>query len=289
MPEPRSLRVGGEGGVALYGEDAGEGVPVILLHGLTATRRYVVMGSRSLERSGHRVIAYDARGHGRSSPAPERAYDYACLASDLEAVMDAQGVARAVLAGVSMGAHTILRFALAHPERAAALAIITPGYDPEGGRGEGELAVWDVLARALRERGIDGFVAAYELERLPERLRAGAATALRQRLDAHEHLEAVADALEVVPRSRPFEELSQLAQIAVPSAVIASRDEADPGHPLALAERYAAAIPRAELLVEPHGHSPLAWQGGRVSRVIAALAARSGHPGAGADTTVSST
>ena len=45
----------------------------MLLHGLTATRRYVVMGSRLLERSGHRVIAYDARGHGRSAPAPERA------------------------------------------------------------------------------------------------------------------------------------------------------------------------------------------------------------------------
>ena len=54
-------------GVTLAGEEAGEGTPVVLLHGLTATRRYVVMGSRSLERSGHRVVAYDARGHGASS------------------------------------------------------------------------------------------------------------------------------------------------------------------------------------------------------------------------------
>ena len=58
------------GGVRLAGEQAGEGTPIVLLHGLTATRRYVVMGSRALERSGHRVIAYDARGHGRSSPPP---------------------------------------------------------------------------------------------------------------------------------------------------------------------------------------------------------------------------
>ena len=41
----------------------------MLLHGLTATRRYVVMGSRALERSGHGVIAFDARGHGESGPA----------------------------------------------------------------------------------------------------------------------------------------------------------------------------------------------------------------------------
>ena len=58
-------------GVALSVSEDGEGPAVVLLHGLTATRRYVVMGSRSLERSGHRVIAYDARGHGRSSPAAD--------------------------------------------------------------------------------------------------------------------------------------------------------------------------------------------------------------------------
>ncbi len=58
-------------GVELSGEEAGEGVPVVLLHGLTATRRYVVMGSRTLERGGHRVVSYDARGHGRSGrPGP---------------------------------------------------------------------------------------------------------------------------------------------------------------------------------------------------------------------------
>ena len=43
-------------GVTLAGEEAGEGTAVVLLHGLTATRRYVVMGSRALERSGHRVV-----------------------------------------------------------------------------------------------------------------------------------------------------------------------------------------------------------------------------------------
>ena len=50
----------------LYVEETGEGIPVVLLHGLTATHRYVVMGSKALERSGHRVIAYDARA-GRLS------------------------------------------------------------------------------------------------------------------------------------------------------------------------------------------------------------------------------
>ena len=67
---------------------------------------------------------------------------------------------------------------------------------------------------------------------------------MRQRLAAHEHPEAVADALEVVPRSRPFERIAELAAIAVPTRRGGSRDEADPGHPLAVGERYAARDPR---------------------------------------------
>src|ERR687895_1791348 len=119
------FKVGG-----LAGEVAGEGRPVLLLHGLTATRRYVVMGSRNLERSGHRVIAYDARGHGRSGPAPDAAaYGYDALAADLLAVLDDRGVERAVLAGASMGAHTLVRLALEQPDRAAALVVVTPAFD----------------------------------------------------------------------------------------------------------------------------------------------------------------
>src|SRR3954468_17196192 len=105
-------------GTTLTGESTGEGTPVVLLHGLTATRRYVVMGSTALQRSGHRVIAYDARAHGRSDGAQTPGdYGYPRLADDLLAILDARGVERAVLAGASMGAHTLTAFALAHPER----------------------------------------------------------------------------------------------------------------------------------------------------------------------------
>src|SRR5688572_9563852 len=136
------------GGVQLAGEESGEGTPVVLLHGLTATRRYVVMGSRALSRDGHRVIAYDARGHGDSDPAPTPdAYTYVALAADLRAVLDDRGIERAVLAGASMGAHTIVRFALDHPERVAALAVVTPAFVP--GR-RGDLARWAALAAGLR-------------------------------------------------------------------------------------------------------------------------------------------
>jgi 3-oxoadipate enol-lactonase len=300
MPEqrfetaPGALSITTDDGVVLAGEQSGSaqagdehvsaaGEAIVLLHGLTATRRYVVMGSRALERSGHRVIAYDARGHGHSTPAPEpSAYGYERLAGDLLAVLDAAGIEHALLAGASMGAHTALRFALAHPERVAALALIAPAFDPDARADDTSLAGWDALARGLREGGVEGFVAAYDLSALPQTLRPTIETVLRQRLSAHEHPAAVADALEVVPRSRPFENIGQLGEIAIPTIVVASRDEADPGHPLAVGERYARAIHGAELAVEDAGvgghpiPSPIAWQGGQLSRVIGELAARAG-------------
>jgi pimeloyl-ACP methyl ester carboxylesterase len=270
-------------GVELAGEEdssparpACPSPPIVLLHGITATRRYVVMGSRTLVREGYRVIAYDARGHGLSTAAPDaRAYDYERLARDLEAVLDTLGLQRAVLAGASMGAHTAVRFALSHPERVMGLGLITPSFDPASPLDGGALAGWDALADGLREGGVEGFVAAYDFSSLPAEWRDTMEKVLRQRLAAHRHPEAVADALEVVPRSRPFEAMGKLARIGAPTVVVASRDGADPGHPLAVGERYALRIPQAELVVEDDGpppRSPIAWQGGQLSKVLAKLA-----------------
>jgi len=248
--------------------DAGEGTAVLLLHGLTATHRYVVMGSRALERSGHRVIAYDARGHGRSDPAEP--YDYPALAQDLGRVLDERGIDTAVLAGASMGAHTIARFAIDHPERVQAAVFITPAYDPADF--PGDLERWDALADGLERGGVEGFVEAYGPITGP--WAETTEKVLRQRLALHEHPDAVAQALRQVPRSRPFEALGELARIDAPTVVVASRDEADPGHPLAVGEAWARAIPGARVVTEESGSSPIAWQGGQLSRVIAEAAAQ---------------
>jgi pimeloyl-ACP methyl ester carboxylesterase len=269
-----SERVIDHAGVALAAEETGEGAPVVLLHGLTATRRYVVMGSSALARSGHRVIAYDARGHGRSSPAPSAAgYTYAELTLDLKAVLDALGAERVVLAGASMGAHAALSFALRAPERVGGLVVITPSYEPDSAGDPVRLARWDALAKGLRSGGIEGFVAAYGEPRVPPQWRSTVLKVIRQRLALHAHLDAVADALRAVPRSRPFASLGELEQIAVPVAVVASGDEADPEHPQAVGRAYAQAIPGARLISDEPGRSPVAWQGSRLSRVVAEIAA----------------
>jgi pimeloyl-ACP methyl ester carboxylesterase len=262
-------------GVTLASCDDATGIPVVLLHGLSASRRYVVMGSRALQRGGHRVIAYDARGHGASTPPPSPdAYRYDELSADLLAVLDAHELERAVLAGASMGAHTILRLALDVPERVAGLVVITPAYDPVTNDAEERLRRCDVLAEGLREGGSEGYLAAYGLDALPVARRETIATFVRQSLSRHAHVDAVADALRAVPRSRPFEDLHALERIECPAVVVASRDEIDPGHPLALGEAYAELLPHGSLVVEAEGRSPLAWQGGQLSKVIAGLAAK---------------
>jgi pimeloyl-ACP methyl ester carboxylesterase len=270
--EPAPFAVGES--PAIRGERVGEGPPVALCHGITATRRYVLHGSRALERAGHTVVSYDARGHGESDPATAGGgYGYPEMVADLEAVVAAQvGEGSFVLAGHSMGAHTAVAYALRHPERLAGLVAIGPVFT---GEIPGEtLEYWDGLASALGEGGIDGFVD--YIARNQGIAPAWGETVLRftrARMQLHRHLGALVEALRQVPRSRPFDSMDDLAQLDLPALVVASGDEADPGHPYDAAAAYAERLPRATLVSEGEGESPLAWQGGRLSREIAAFCA----------------
>ena len=95
---------------------------------------------------------------------------------------------------------------------------------------------------------------------------------LHQRLSGHDHPLAVADALEAVPRSRPFESWLELGTDRGPRHDCGESRRGRPGHPLAIGERYAATIPGAKLVVEEPGKSPIAWQGGQLSKVLGELA-----------------
>jgi 3-oxoadipate enol-lactonase len=249
-------------------EENGDGAPIVLAHGLTATRRYVVHGSKLLERSGYRVIGYDARGHGDSDPAPNpRAYEYEDLVGDLQHVLDEREVDQAVLVGVSMGAATTLAFALRSPERVRALVQVTPAHMGLPSAPE-DWPRWDALADGLERDGVEGFVRAYGDPPVEERFRGLIVQAIRQRIERHRHPEAVAAALRVVPRSKAFDGPEALDTLEVPTLVVASRDELDPQHPYEVAAEYERRIPRAELVSEEPGSSPLAWRGAQLSRAI---------------------
>jgi len=249
--------------------------PLLLAHGLTATRRYVVHGSRTLERAGHRVVSYDARGHGESAPpTTTAAYEYTDLVRDLEAVLDARELERVVLIGASMGAATTLAYAIAHPERVAALVQVTPAHlglpqtDPD------ELARWDALADGLERDGVYGFMRAYGDPPVEPRFRGLIVEAIKQRISRHRSPEAVANAVRVVPRSTAFDGVVALQRVCVPTLIVASRDELDPEHPYEVARIYADSIEGSELIGEEPGQSPLAWRGAQLSRAIMGFLSR---------------
>ena len=271
-------QIPGGGSITLEGEDAGDGPAVVLVHGLSATRRNVVQGSRHLLRRGYRLIAYDARGHGDSSPAPDpKAYEYSDLVGDLEAVLDHFELERPILVGSSMGAATVMTWALEQPERVPAVVQVTPAY-----RGEGRTAEpvdddeWEKLARALEQGGVDAFVDVSTPDDLPERWREVSREASRQRMERHEHPEAVAAALRVVPYSQAFDGMDLLDSFEPPTLVVASRDEADWLHELEIAQEYERRLPNAELVMEDEDQAPMAWQGAKLSGVIGDFLERNG-------------
>src|SRR5262249_26279745 len=141
------------------------------------------------------------------------------------------GSEKFLLAGHSMGAHTVVAYALRHSEQLAGLVVIGPvfrgGQIPDRG-----YAYWDELAGALGNRGGGGFGSYIGRQQgIAPAFRDAVLRCTRERMLAHEHLDAVLAALRETPRSRPFEEISELGAIDVPALVVASRDEADPGHP----------------------------------------------------------
>ena len=260
------------GSVALAGEEAGDGVPVVLLHGLTATRRYVVMGSRALERSGHRVVAYDARGHGRSGARPGRrrlrlrgCSPPTCSPCSTTAGSSARCWPAPRWARTpSCGSRSTT--ATAWPGS----SLVTPAYTPEGEHAD--LARWDALSDGLRTGGVEGFVAAYGDPGVPEAWRDTVTRVLHQRLAAHEHPDAVADALRAVrarARSRrgPSWTSSTSRRSSSPAATTST-----PATPT----RSASATPRRSPGAELRSEEP-----GRVAAGVAGRAALQGDRRAG--------
>jgi non-heme chloroperoxidase len=99
--------------VDLYVKDWGSGRPVILTHGWPLNADSWEDQALALAAAGHRVIAYDRRGFGRSSQ-PWSGYDYDTLADDLAQVIEATGAEDATIIGFSMGGGEIARYMSRH-------------------------------------------------------------------------------------------------------------------------------------------------------------------------------
>jgi pimeloyl-ACP methyl ester carboxylesterase len=162
-------------GVPLYVEAHGDGAPIVFSNGYSTTRENFRPQVEPLARAGHRVILWDYRGHGDSgAPEDPNAYSLAQVLDDLGRVLDwgAPGVP-AVLAGFSFGGAASLHFALRHPERVRALALIDtgPGFKNPDAQAKW-LAQVERIAQNLETKGFQSFVesraAATAIGRRPE-------------------------------------------------------------------------------------------------------------------------
>lgn len=100
----------------------GTGPTVIIIHGLFGDMNNLGMLARTLIEEDHwQVIQLDVRNHGRSSHHPHM--DYASMANDVIALMDAQAISSATFIGHSMGGKIAMRIALDAPERVDSLVV----------------------------------------------------------------------------------------------------------------------------------------------------------------------
>ena len=233
----------GVAGAELAVEVRGEGAPVLFAHGFpfdrTVWRHQVAALSR------WKRIAPDLRGAGEST-APADGYSIARYADDLVAVLDALGVRRAVVCGLSMGGYIVFELLRRHSERVRAVVLCGTRPQPDS---EAARRARDELAALALERG-----SAAVGERLLPQLLASATAAeqpevVQQYRDMAQRMSGpgMAGALRAM-RDRP-DSTPLLSQIRVPTLVIVgSEDQVSPPE---VAEAMAGAIPGARLAVIP--------------------------------------
>jgi pimeloyl-ACP methyl ester carboxylesterase len=238
-------------GIDLHFEMRGEGEPLLLLHGFMGTSGdwAHVFDVDAFARS-RRVIAPDARGHGRSTN-PSGAFSFRECARDALAILDQLGIDRFRAVGVSLGAKTLLHVATQQPERVEAMVIVsaTPYFPQQAREVMRAAAVTDHPAdewAQMRSRHLGGDDQIRALWRLPERFA------------------ATHDDMSFTP---PL-----LSTITARTLVVSG--DRDPFYPVELAVEMYRAIPRSELWIVPReGHGPIygAWREAFASAALAFL------------------
>jgi non-heme chloroperoxidase len=210
-------------GVAVWFGDYGAGPAVVLAHGGMGNANNFGHQVPALVAAGHRVIAVDTRGHGRSGwdGAP---FSYIQFAEDILAALDHLQIARAAVVGWSDGACTGLALAKAHPERVTGVFFFACNVDASGAR---PFAMTDVIGNCL----------------------------VRHRKDyaalspAPDNFDEMSAALQEMQASQPNYSSADLGAISVPVTVAwTAKDEfIRPDH----ARYIAKAIPNARLVELP--------------------------------------
>jgi 3-oxoadipate enol-lactonase len=265
-------RIAERNGVRLRYRLSGEGIPLLLVHGVGSRLDHWQEVIEALG-PGYRTLAYDQRGHGLSDK-PKGPYSLDELVQDLQAVADRAGFRQFHLAGFSLGGIVAQGYALAHPERLMSLALIST----VAGRTAEEREA--VLARLrMVESGIPGGHFQSSIDRwfteAFQRRRPDAIAAMEEenrKLDPA----AYAAAYHVLATS---DLADRLAEIRVPTLV--ATGDGDVGSNPRMARLMQSRIPGAQLEILPGlRHSILTEAPERVARLLAGFIATVPRPNA---------
>ena len=243
-------------GVKLYYEQTGSGTPILFVHEFAGDCRSWEPQVRHFSRR-YRCIAYNARGYPPSDvpPSPD-SYSQQREREDVRCVLDALGLARAHVVGLSMGAFATLHFGMAYSERA--LSLVTAGVG--SGAHKDEYARFQADSRAnaktMLERGMAHFAASYgeNATRVTMKAKDPRGFAEFQRHLAEHSAQGSANTMLGYQARRPslYDLTAEMARITAPLLVIAGDEDPSTIEPSLLIKRT---VPGAALAVVPRtGH-----------------------------------
>ncbi|MFU8839385.1 MAG: alpha/beta fold hydrolase [Nitriliruptoraceae bacterium] len=212
----------------------------VIAHGVGSSARFVVEAfAGPVARAGRRLVAYDLRGHGASSIAREVGDHHLDVhAQDLARVVERCDGEVEVVGGISLGAHAAVR-AVADGARGASVLACLPAWTGRAIPGDGPHAA---IAARLATDGVAGHLAAIAADAaLPDWLR----RTLLADQPRHDPASLAAVLTSLDGGLAPT--IEEVASLSVPLAVVGWPD--DPGHPLEVAERWAASAARGALVV----------------------------------------
>lgn len=244
-------------GVALYYEECGSGDTIIWVHEFAGDHRSWEPQLRSFARQ-FRCVTFAARGYPPSDvPDSADAYSQVRAAQDIAAVLDAAGVKRAHVVGLSMGGFAALHFALLYPERVMTLTVAGVGYGAEPAFSAEFTALSNEAARQFETLGSQKLAPVYGsgASRVQFKYKDPRGWAEFVEVLAQHDARGAAHTMRGVQALRPslYDLKAQLQQLAVPTLVITG-DEDD--HCIQPSVFLKKTIPACGLLVLPKtGHT----------------------------------
>jgi pimeloyl-ACP methyl ester carboxylesterase len=148
-------------GVKLFYEEAGAGTPIVFVHEFAGDHRSWEPQLRYFSRR-YRCIAYNARGYPPSDvPEDVERYSQARARDDIRAVLDALGIERAHIVGLSMGAFATVHFGMSYSSRSLSLTVAGGGYGSHPAHYRKFQEDAEANAALIRREGMEKFAATY--------------------------------------------------------------------------------------------------------------------------------